>query len=123
MRFFKQTICGMAIVFASIANSASAETYIGDWLYNDNPEGLEILSLTDGNDSFLLLRGTERYCGQPGAPYAIMRRILHENGTSGQRIKWWIDHSCYDGYARVCIENRWRETACSSYWVEGWFAR
>lgn len=109
---------------ASIALAAGAGTanasYYGGWYYNDDPgDGYEVLALGDSSDgTYRYLRGTSRYCGRPGASYATMRRVLNRSGDDG--ISWWVNHSCDDGYVRVCVEN-WRgESACSTYWDGGW---
>jgi len=108
-----------ALVFAGFTTAASA--YVGDWSYDDNRGGLEVLWLGDNSDgTSLLLRGTDRFCGRQGVPYATMRNILLRNGTQGEQVGWWINNSCTDGYVRVCVEN-WRgESACSTYWNGGW---
>lgn len=89
-------------------------------MYSDNPGGFEYLYLDDVQSGFeLTLRGTALWCGEPGAPYKKMRRVLFENGISGQRIKWRITHECEQGdYVRICIENRYGDRECSTYQVD-----
>ena len=103
------------------ATMSSAFAYVGGWYYDNNPGGWEVLALGDSSDdSYLSLRGTEMYCGRPGASYAKMRNVLERNGTSGEQVTWWIDHECSQAHVRICIEN-WRgERACSTYRDEGW---
>ena len=112
-----------AIALLSASVGAAYASYVGDWSYDNNPGGLEILSLGDNTDgSFIHLRGTNLYCVKPGVPYATIRNLLVSNGTDGQQVTWWIDHECNNGdYDRICVENSLGQVGCSTYWVDGWY--
>lgn len=119
MKRFVSFIGAACLLVLSLA--VPAQAFEGDWYFDNNPGGREILALGDFTDnSFLLLRGSPRYCGVPGDSYAHMRNVLVRNGTNGQMIYWWIADSCRDGYVRVCIENRYNEVGCSTYIDGGW---
>jgi hypothetical protein len=97
-----------------------ALAFTGDWYYDDNVGGWEVLRLGDNSDdTFLHLSGATEYCSRPGVSYAKMRNVLVRNGTNGEQIEWWVNASCGD-FVRICVRN-WRgEQGCSTYWSEGW---
>lgn len=108
------------VAFAAIVCTSSAQAYSGDWAFKTNDGDRESLYLGDASDGTVIhLRGTRNFCGLPGDKYDWVRTVLVNNGTSGQRITWWITHKC-DGYIRVCLENRFSQIACSSYLNFGW---
>jgi hypothetical protein len=115
----------LLIVATLLAPAVQAQTYSGGWVYREQSRhASEELWLGDGNDYGLHMRGTERFCGQPGDRYAYMRQVLH--GTRGYNpdfITWWIDRQCSDGYVRVCIRNPRGQMGCSTYANFGWGPR
>ena len=117
----RKVVLGVGAALALSLSTLSASAFEGDWYYDNNVGGSEVLNLGDNSDdSFLVLRGTDRYCGRPGAPYSRIRNVLRRNGTDGEQITWWIANTCDDGYVRICVEN-WRgEQACSTYEDYGW---
>lgn len=117
----KMLTTAVAVVTMLAVSAGAAFAYTGDWYYDDNPGWSEVLRLGDNTDgTFRHLSGSERYCGRPGASYAKMRRILLRNGTDGEQIDWWVADTCSDNHVRICVEN-WRgESACSTYWDDGW---
>ena len=112
-------IGAVAAISLLAAPSAANAAYEGGWYFDNNPGGWEILALGDNSDdTYRILRGTDRFCGRRGASYATMRSII--NGNSGEQITWWVADTCDDGYVRVCVQN-WRgRSACSTYWDDGW---
>jgi hypothetical protein len=119
LKYFRKTFLTVAAIFlfAGFTNAASA--FVGNWSYDNNPGGLEVLWLGDSSDdTYLYLRGTDRYCGRPGASYARMRSVLRSTG--GDQVNWWFSDECDDGYVRVCVSNSHGNTACSTYGNGGW---
>lgn len=114
-------ICAVVLVAGTGISAASA--YEGGWRFQDNPGGTERFDLGDNTDnSYYGLDGTSAWCGRRGASYATMRGILSRN--RGHQITWWIADVCYEKgveYNRVCVENTYGESACSTYIVYGWY--
>jgi len=116
----RKVLAGVAAMLLLASSATSANAYSGDWYYDNNVGGREVLHLGDNSDgSYRVLRGTGAYCGRPGASYATMRSVLRSNGTSGEQIAWWVSHDCGD-FVRVCVENYRGRTACSTYIDQGW---
>jgi len=116
----------LGAAFALLAGGlAQAQTYRGGWSYTpQSRNSSERFWLGDGNQYGLHMRGTDRFCGQPGASYARMRQVLQ--GTRGydrEFVTWWIADSCRDGYVRVCVRNPRGAQACSTYANRGWGPR
>lgn len=112
-KFFVVFLGAMALLAMSVTGAVA---YEGGWQYDSN--GQEFMVLGDNSDGTgLYLWGTTRYCGSPGDSYSRMHRVLDRQIYE---INWWIADSCDDGYVRVCIQNRYRETACSTYIDAGW---
>jgi len=113
----RKIIFGLAafalFAMAAIVVPSTASAYNGFGYVEDNPGGREVLILSDDNAGTFELSGTKRFCGQPGEPYANVRNVMHRHGN--EKIDWWIDYACNDGYARICVQNYLGETACSTY--------
>lgn len=119
---FKKTLFAAVAATSMLAMSvASASAFEGGWYTDDNLGGSEVLYLGDNSDdSYFHLSGASGYCGRPGASYAKMRSII---GNEYDQITWWIDQECSGGgidYVRVCVENSYGQSACSTYREIGW---
>lgn len=112
----------VALTMGFSADRAEAQSYSGGWYYFEQGGGyLEELWLGDGDHYGLHMRGTSRFCAQPGAAYHRIRSILNNaNDFSNGFVTWWIANSCSDGYVRVCVRNPYGEQACSTYQDWGW---
>lgn len=114
----------VAMLAVTVTAASADEYYYGGWYYDNNAGGSEFLRLGDDSDgTYLHLRGADGWCGSRGASYAKMRRILNNN--DGDYINWSVDQECTDSdtgidYARICIENKYGESACSTYRWVGW---
>ena len=114
-KLFVSAVAAVGIMAGTVV---SANAYVGAWYYHDVTGDWEVLRLGDNSDgTYRELRGTGLYCGRPGQPYARIRRVLDRN--AGNDIRWWETHSC-DNTVRICVENYRGETACSTYWDNGW---
>lgn len=112
-RFFGLLV---AAIISMLSVPTYAQEYVGGWAHGP---GYAVLG-DNSDDSGLRLGTTSRYCGIPGSSYSVMNGIMRRNGQSGEQIYWWIDQECSDGYIRICIENRFGESACSTYRDLGW---
>lgn len=106
-----------ALAVSTLALSSPAFAERGDWGWIDDPDAPESMYLTRSDGSRLDLSGTERYCVWPGDSYAYVRSVLVRNGLEGRKISWKVANWCNDGYARICVTNRYQERACSTYEV------
>lgn len=115
----------VALTFGLAADRAEAQAYSGGWYFLEGGGSqAEQLWLGDGNNYGLHMRGTSRYCGQPGASYARIRQILVAANDFGNGfVTWWIADDCTDGYVRVCVQNPYNQSACSTYADWGWGPR
>jgi hypothetical protein len=119
MKFLKHVgLIALAAAAMLTVSAGGAFAYYGGWHFDNNAGGWEILSLGDSDDgTYLHLEGDAGRCGTKGASYAKMRSILNNN--DGDYIDWWIDADCGD-LVRICLENKYGQSACSTYWYVGW---
>jgi hypothetical protein len=112
----------VAVLSATLALSATtASAYEGDWYYDDNRGGSEVLILGDYYEGFdIEFYGVPGWCGRKGASYAKMRQVISSNGQNP--VYWWVDTTCGDdNYARICVTGRGGQQACSTYGVADWW--
>lgn len=124
----RKMLLGAVVAAAMLAASASgafaATIYYGGWYYDDNPGGWDVLQLGDSNRGrFLHLVGTEVSCGTKGAPYARIHQVLSDANDASDNgfITWWITNTCDSNYDRICVQNDFGATACSTYQIDGWY--
>ncbi len=113
-------IAMLAVGSVGFAAPAMAANY-GEWYYDNNAGGWDILQLGDGDGSYLHLVGTEVSCGAKGAPYARVHKVLSDANNSSGYITWWITNTCDGAYDRICVQNDWGDKACSAYEIDGWY--
>ncbi len=112
----------VSMLAVSVGGASANETYEGGWYTDNNLGGSEVLYLGDNSDdTYLHLSGASGYCGQPGASYARMRSVI---GHEYDQITWSINQVCSDDYgndfARICVQNSYGDSACSTYREVGW---
>jgi len=104
----------------AVATPASA-AYYGDWYYDNNTGGWDIVQLGNGNGNYLHLEGTEISCGSKGAPYARLHQVMSDANYASGYIEWWVAKSCDNGnFYKICVRNDYGDQACSAYEVLGW---
>jgi len=114
----RKTLLAAAAAAALLIAAPAANAFVGGWYYDNNAGGLEVLHLGDSSDdTYLVLRGTDRYCSRPGVSYATVRNLLN---SVGGPVNWWIDNECDDGYLRICVSDSQGWDACSTYANGGW---
>ena len=113
------TVLATTLSLALFATTASA--YEGDWYYDDNRGGSEVLLLGDYTEGFdVEFYGVGGWCGRKGASYAQMRQVISSNGNNS--VYWWVDQTCgNDNYARICVTGGRGQQACSTYGVQNWW--
>ncbi len=127
MNLLKSLSCaafaGVMLVAGSLGFASAAQAaYYGDWYYDNNTGGWDIMQLGDGDDRYLHLEGTEVACGPKGASYARMHQVLSDANDSSGNISWWVVKSCDNGnFYKVCVQNDYGDRACSAYEVVGWY--
>ena len=112
----KKYIIALGVVALSLLASPAYADYWGSWRHSQSGG---YLSLGDQSDNtYRHLGSTSRYCVYQGDSYYTMKSVLDRQGNA--QVNWWVNKECNGGFVRICLRNRYGETACSTYEDLGW---